>query len=257
MKRKPIGNDYKNFLDEWETGDHTEKLELAKAYGVTYDTMRHWASDGPSDPVPKVGKPPEVETAPEEWIDELLVIPYTTALDCVPFDLETSNQKADFSIILTAVIKAWGKKPVTFRADNYSTFKTDRADDLNITCDITRELSKHAFVITHYGSKFDLPYLRAKMVKHGLPALPPMFAIDTYKIAHANFAVSSRRLKSLGAYFGIGAKTGVEGTLWNEAAYSGSKKAIDQILAHNIQDCILLEKLASLSFPYLKAIPKA
>lgn len=41
-----------------------------------------------------------------------------------------------------------------------------------------------------------------------------------------------------------------------EAAYSGSKEAMDKIVAHNIQDCILLEKLACLTFPFIKSIPR-
>jgi uncharacterized protein YprB with RNaseH-like and TPR domain len=189
-------------------------------------------------------------------IEELLATRPSVKLDFVTFDLETSNLRADFSVVLTAVIKPFGQEPITFRADDYPAWKKNRSDDKGIISDIAEELRKHAIVITHYGSKFDLPFLRAKMVKHSLDPLPQMFAVDSYKIAKANFQVSSRRLQNLSRFFDLGEKSSVEGDLWMQAAYDGSAEAMDKILEHNVQDCNLLEKLAAISFPYLKSIPK-
>ena len=258
-RRKPCGPEYAEFVTDWKGADHKGKIALAERYGVTYDSAKHWVMEGPSDPAPTPEPEPEVEVYESDVLDELLMMPSKINLDFVSFDLETSNLKADFSILLSAVVKPYGQTPVVFRADAYPAWQNDRSNDYAIVRDIATELAKHAVIITHYGSSghFDLPYLRAKMVKHGLPILPPMFGIDTYRIAKANFAVSSRRLKSLGYYFGLGDKTDVEGSLWNEAAYNGSKEALDQIVEHNVQDCVLLENLAALGFPYLKSIPKA
>jgi hypothetical protein len=83
-----------------------------------------------------------------------------------------------------------------------------------------------------------------------------MFGIDTWQIAKKNFKVSTRRLKGLGEFFDIGEKDPVEGNLWMEAAYNGSREAMDRIVAHNIRDVELLERLACISFPYLKSIPR-
>jgi histidinol phosphatase-like enzyme len=81
-----------------------------------------------------------------------------------------------------------------------------------------------------------------------------MFAVDSWRIARDNFQVSSRRLKNLAEFFEIGNKEGVEGGLWMAAAYDGSKEAMDKIVEHNVIDVEVLEKLACLSFPYLKFI---
>ena len=94
------------------------------------------------------------------------------------------------------------------------------------------------------------------MVKHNLEPLPPMFGIDTWRIAKNNFQVSSRRLQNLVRFFDVGAKGQVEGGLWMSAAYDGSREAMDEIVKHNIVDVEVLEKLACISFPYLKSIPK-
>jgi uncharacterized protein YprB with RNaseH-like and TPR domain len=201
---------------------------------------------------------------PEEKFDALATVnedfPCSTnsiKLDFVTFDVETTNLTADFSVILCACIKPFNEKPIVFRADEMNPrWETARMDDSAIVKAVAKELAKHAVVITHYGSKFDIPYLRAKMAKLCLPALPPMFGIDTWRIAKNNFQVSSRRLANLGLYFELGQKSGVDGPLWLKAGMDGSRKAMDEIVAHNIQDVILLERLAAISFPYLKSIPR-
>lgn len=211
---------------------------------------KHWISDSGS--TRKVEKPPEQRGTITE--SELLAMRPSTAMDFVCLDLETSNLDADFSILLTACIKPFGKPALVFRADAYPSWATNRADDKAITKAIADELRKHAVVITHYGTKFDVPFLRAKLVKHGLEPLPPMFAIDSWRIAKDNFKVSSRRLKTLAEYFQIGTKDGVEGGLWMKAAYEGNTEAMNQIVEHNVVDVDVLEKLACISFPYLKFI---
>ncbi len=250
-RRKPSGEEFHGLVSSYKSATHAEKLKLAESYGVTLDSLKHWVSDGNTDVA-------EVEVLPRMTVtvDELLAMPHAVNLDFVCFDLETSNLKADFSILLTACIKPFGQPPIVFRADNYPAWKTDRANDRDITVAISTELRKHAIVIGHYSSGFDIPFLRAKMAKHGLELLPPMFGIDTWRIAKNNFAVSSRRLQNLVYFFDLGEKTGVEGALWMDAAYNGDKKAMDAIVTHNVKDVEVLEKLACISFPYTRSIPR-
>jgi uncharacterized protein YprB with RNaseH-like and TPR domain len=178
-------------------------------------------------------------------------------LDFACFDLETTNLTADFSVVLCACIKPFGKPAIVFRADECNkNWATKRMDDSAIVKAVASELAKHSVLITHYGSKFDIPYIKAKMVKYGIMPLPPMFNIDTWRIAKNNFQVSSRRLANLSLYFSLGQKSGVDGPLWMNAGMDGDKKAMDMIVEHNIQDVLLLERLAALSFPYVKSIPK-
>lgn len=189
--------------------------------------------------------------------EDFAVEPYTK-LDIVSFDIETTNLTADFSVLLCACIKPFGRDAIVFRIDDYNKkWSTERMDDSGIVKAIACELVKHAIIITHYGSKFDLPYMKAKMSKYGLIPLPPLFNIDTWRIAKNNFQVSSRKLANLSRYFELGSKSGVEGDLWLQAGMNGNVAALDKIIEHNIQDVILLEKLAAISFPYVKSIPKS
>lgn len=251
IKKKPEGVAWEEFVKQWYTSSHIDKVKLASSCGISYATARHWVSDAGDARKPEKVAPKMLISTPE-----LLAITPLVQLDFVCFDLETSNLEADFSILLSAAIKPFGQKAIVFRADNYPAWTTDRANDCQITKAIAGELRKHAIVVGHYSQRFDIPFLRAKMTKHHLEPLPPMFGIDSWRIARNNFKVSSRRLKNLADYFDIGEKEPVEGGLWMSAAYNGAKEAMDKIVAHNIIDVEILERLACISFPYLKSIPK-
>lgn len=250
-KKKPEGQAWENFVDKWYDMDHDGKVLLAGYYNVTYETAKHWISESGSTRKQERREPRMTVTIPE-----LLAMRPSVNLDFACFDIETSNLKADFSILLTACIKPYGQDAIVFRADNYPEWETERANDYQITKAIAEELRKHAIVVGHFSSGFDVPYLRAKMTKHGLEPLPQMFGIDSWRIAKNNFQVSSRRLKNLASYFDLGEKELVEGSLWMEAAYGGDKDAMDRIVEHNIRDVEILERLACISFPYLRSIPR-
>jgi len=146
---------------------------------------------------------------------------------------------------------------MVFRADDYPEWTANRANDRGIVVDIANEIRKHAVVVGHYSERFDVKFLRAKMFRHGLEPLPPMFGIDTWRIAKNNFKVSNRRMKSLSVFAEIPMeKEEPDGTRWMRASFGGDKAAMDDIVLHNIRDVEILEKLACLSFPYLRSISK-
>jgi len=250
-KRKPEGRDWEAFVDQWYADNHDEKIALACLYNVSYETAKHWISESGA-----TRKQVEEEPKMTITVPELLAMRPSVHLDFVSFDIETSNLDADFSILLTACIKPYGQPAIVFRADDYPEWKANRDNDKPITVAIANELRKHAIIVGHYSQRFDIPFFRAKMVKHGLEPLPLMFGVDTWRIARNNFKVSSRRLANLANYFDLGDKHPVEGRLWMKAAYAGAEEAMDEIVEHNIMDVDLLEQLTCISFPFLKSIPK-
>uniref|UniRef100_A0A6M3KUZ6 Putative RNase_H superfamily protein n=1 Tax=viral metagenome TaxID=1070528 RepID=A0A6M3KUZ6_9ZZZZ len=251
MKQKrPIGQEWEQLVTAWYDANHAGKIAIARAYGATYGTLKHWISDQGAT------QKKEESRSMQMNVKELLGMTPAKNLDFVMFDLETSGFDADWDILLTCAIKPFGQPTKTWRADVYPTWATERANDRQMTIDIATELATHAVVIGHYSSKFDVKFLRAKMIRHGLEPLPPMFGLDTWKIALDNFKVSNRRMRSLANFVGIGEKEEVDGTRWMRAAFNGDTKAMDAILAHNILDVEILEKLACLSFGYVKSIPR-
>ncbi len=250
-KKKPVGPAWEEFVKQWHGSNHEGKVKLAFNCNASYDTAKHWISES--------GQAKVIQEKPKMTLTllELLAARPSVELDFVMFDIETSGFDADWDIILTACIKPYGKDPIVFRSDNYPAWTTNRADDKQITLDIALELRKHAIVVGHYSEKFDTMFLRAKMFRHGLEPLPQMFGIDTWRIALKNFKVSSRRQRSLSVFAQLRPqKDTPEGDRWMRASFGGDKAAMDAIVEHNKIDVQELEKLAAISFPYLKSIPK-
>lgn len=255
IKKKPEGEAFVLWCEIWDKATHEGKVKMTRQLGVTYDTGKHWRSEG-GVPTRKRVKPADRRmtiTAPE-----LLAMRPSVNLDFVMFDLETSGFDADWDILLSACIKPYGQPPIVFRADEYPEWVTQKANDKAITIDIAKELRKHAIIVGHYSQKFDVRFIRAKMFRHGLEPLPPMFGMDTWRIAKNNFKVSSRRRQSLSifAQLEVGKRDAPEGDRWMRAAFSGEREAMDRIVEHNIECVTELEKLACISFPYLRSIPR-
>ncbi len=70
----------------------------------------------------------------------------------VSFDIETFDLAADYGVVMVACIKTLGGDTKTFMARND---KEERACIL----DTRGELEKADYVVTYYGTGFDIPYL--------------------------------------------------------------------------------------------------
>src|SRR5262249_48969437 len=135
------------------------------------------------------------------------------------FDLETSHLNADFGVLLCAVVKPSHAKPVVFRADKLNPhWKTKRSDDSGIVKAVIEELCKWDIWIAHNGARFDVPWLRTRMAKHGLPPLPPTKLLDPVQLARNKLKMSYNSLDKLATFLGVNTKTEVDPDMWLRAS---------------------------------------
>lgn len=162
-------------------------------------------------------------------------------------DLETSNLKADYGILLTYCIKPVGSdvilKGVISKADIKKGRKGD--EDRRIVTDCIADMAKFDKVVGYYSKRFDLPYLRARAVNMGIdfPFYGSIQHIDVFDIVKNRFCMS-RKSQEVACRFLLGHtdKTHFDGSIWRDAA-RGDQKALKQVLDHNIYDVQDLEKL--------------
>jgi len=159
------------------------------------------------------------------------------------FDLETTSLNGNFGIILCACIKPFDKEIKTFRGDKYPNWKVRRSVDAPLCRDIWKELEKYDIWIAHNGNKFDVPFLRTRLMKAGV-RMPQPKLIDPVRLARRYLKLGYNSLEQVAAHFGFYGKTIVHGDYWMEAAYDGDKEAMDYIVEHCIADVRLLEKVA-------------
>ena len=162
-RKKPRGAEWEAFVEEWYINNHEGKLALAKRYDITYDTAKHFISESGATRKQVREELPTGKVAQEEAIKEVLALTPRAKLYFSAFDIEATGLKADFSVLLSAVIKPYGQEPTVFRADDYPNWaEGKRGDDFSICRAIAQELAQHAVIFTHYGTGYDIKYLRQR-----------------------------------------------------------------------------------------------
>lgn len=158
-------------------------------------------------------------------------------------DLEFQNFKANYGLLLTYAIKEYGKKEVLGGKITTEEVRSKFLDK-ELTRRLIKDFSKFDVVVTYYGSKCDLPYMRTRALKWKLkfPSYGYIKHIDMYYIVKAKLSLNRNSLASACALLGIKGKNHVFGDIWIRAV-TGDQKSIDYIYDHNIRDVAILEKL--------------
>jgi uncharacterized protein YprB with RNaseH-like and TPR domain len=173
---------------------------------------------------------------------------------CCCFDLEASSLNADFGVLLCAVVKAPGKRPVVFRGDVLNPdWQAKRSDDRVLVANLVEHLNTFDIWVVYNGLKFDLPFLRTRLARWGLPPLPARKLLDPYQLVRNKLKLSYSSLQSVAALARVGRKEGLDGNVWLRASLDGDTKAMDRIVAHCVNDVRLLEKVCGIVKPYSSA----
>lgn len=160
-------------------------------------------------------------------------------------DIETSNLDANWGIILSYCIKPRGSgnilSDVITKADikRYNQDQTDK----RLVKNLIEDILKFDRLVTHYGRKFDLPYIRTRALIMGIdfPHFGSIQNDDTWVIARRKLKLNSNRLETIDrAFNGESIKTHIQPKYWIAGA-RGDKRALKYILEHNEKDVIALE----------------
>ena len=158
-------------------------------------------------------------------------------------DIETSNLKANFGIILSYCILIGGTKEII---KNVITKKElqDGEMDKRLVRDCISDITKFDRIIGHYSSRFDVPFVRTRAIIHGLdfPAYGELVQTDTWRMAKNSLALHSNRQDVLAeSLLGKTLKTRIKQKHWIKAL-QGDKEALAYVLDHNENDVKDLEK---------------
>ena len=162
-----------------------------------------------------------------EWILKNRII--------VSFDIETFDLAADYGVVMVACIKTLGGGIETFIARSD---KEERACLLN-----TRDtLEKADYVVTYYGTGFDIPYLNTRLIILGERPIDKLRHVDLYYVAKFKLKLNRNRLQNVEmALFGESDKTEILPGIWRRAL-RGDAKALAYIADHCQKDVDILER---------------
>jgi uncharacterized protein YprB with RNaseH-like and TPR domain len=159
-------------------------------------------------------------------------------------DIESSGLQADYGYIFSYCIKYLNEDKIIKNCVKSDEIKKGIFDERLIN-DFIKDCDKFDKFITHYGTRFDIPFLRSRALYYNLefPRFQEMKHVDTYFMAKFKLKLRSNRLQTICDFFNIPAKTHpMKPRQWN-CALKGDQQALDYILTHNIEDVISTEEV--------------
>lgn len=162
-------------------------------------------------------------------------------------DIESSNLKADYGIVLTWAIKPLGSDEIERGVISVDDIKKGRNgdEDRRIVRDLIDSIQKYDKLVGYYSKRFDLPFIRTRALHMDLdfPFFGTIKHIDVYDLVRNKFNMSRKTQEnSCRVLLRETEKNHVDGRLWRDAA-RGDSKALEYVLEHNLRDVRDLEKL--------------
>lgn len=174
------------------------------------------------------------------------------------WDIEATGLQATFGEMLCAAIKPFGKETKVFRVDDTKSFKDARKsgeswDDHELTVAVRDELAKYDIAVSYNGFNYDIPFINTRLIGHNESILLSTIKhVDLIGVSRRRLRLHSNRLEALlGHLQAETRKTPLEPELWRRAA-KGERKALDQIVVHNIADVVSLEEAFRKLIPFLE-----
>ena len=169
-------------------------------------------------------------------------------------DIEADGLKTDFATMLTWCIKEKGGKitsGVIKKKELFSEIDVDK----RLMTDLAKELSKYKIIVTYFGTRYDLPFVRTKAMRYGLDILEygGTYHWDMFYTVKSKMNLSRKSLDNACDYLGIKGKTEIDKEAWRSAKY-GNKAGLAEVLNHNEGDVVILEKLHEKLQPFRKWI---
>jgi uncharacterized protein YprB with RNaseH-like and TPR domain len=158
-------------------------------------------------------------------------------------DIEASNLKANYGVILTWAIKKKNgpvlHDKITKKDINKGTY------DKRIVKSLVKAMGQFDLIVTYYGTGYDLPFIRTRAVHHDIDFFNygEINHKDVYYIIRNKFQLNRSSMENACRFLlGETDKTHIDFEYWLKAL-KGDKESIEYILDHNIKDVQDLEKL--------------
>jgi uncharacterized protein YprB with RNaseH-like and TPR domain len=168
------------------------------------------------------------------------------------FDIESSNLSSDFGSVLCYAIKHKDgiiSKKITPQEIKNGTYDRRLLEELCV------DLKKFHRIITWYGYKFDIPFVRSRAILHkcDFPLYKEVYHTDAYQVAKVLLrTLHSKRLGVVASFYGIKAKEHpLNPTIWLRCL-SGNQESIDFVETHCKEDVCSLEQVWKKISPYHK-----
>ncbi len=168
-------------------------------------------------------------------------------------DIEASGLDADFAVMLCWCVKPVGEKIIS---DVLTLEDIDRGkQDERIVESLVDELVKYDRIFTHYGTYFDVPFIRTRALVHKLyfPGYGALYHTDVWMMAKKKLKIHSNRQDSVSQTLtNKSDKTKIHPDIWLKAQF-GTKKERKEALKYIQEHCRI--DVEELEENYLALLP--
>lgn len=170
------------------------------------------------------------------------------------FDIETSpnlvyswNIGNKVSLSMDNIVKERAIICISYKIEGQSkvsSLRWNRGDDKQILKEFAKILNTGDYIlVAHNGDQYDVKWLRARCLYHGIHLKPKFNTIDTLKIARTQFRLNSNKLNYLAQLLGLGKKIDTGGfDLWKEVM-DNDTTALNKMCLYCDEDVRLLERV--------------
>ncbi len=167
-------------------------------------------------------------------------------------DIETSNLKANFGIVLCWCILA---EDDTLYQD-WLTKKDvlSGSEDKRVVSTCIDTMQSFDRVVGHYSTYFDIPFLRTRALIHGIPypEFGTLLHTDVWRMAKTKLCLHSNRQDVIAeSLYGKTVKTRISHPHWRQAMM-GNEESCMEVLNHCQKDVLDLKKNYETLLPYVR-----
>jgi len=114
------------------------------------------------------------------------------------WDIEASNLNANWGFVFCIGYMWLGeKKPTIISGRDFPAFKKNTTDDRPVLNAFQPVFESADIVVTHYGVRFDLPFIQTRRMIHGMQPMSYATHIDTWRLAKYTMKFNSNRLATV------------------------------------------------------------
>lgn len=133
--------------------------------------------------------------------------------------------------------------------------RSKRVSEKDILKKFLKIASEADVIIGHNGDRFDIKWIKTRLLMLDLGPLPDIISIDTLKLARSNFLFNSNKLDYIAKALGIGHKVSTGGMdLWLKCMEM-QPSALKTMVKYCNKDVELLEKIDKKLAPYVTNYP--
>ena len=175
-------------------------------------------------------------------------------------DIEATNLKADFGIVLSYCIKDAHSPRIYGRHITRTEVQhKDKQYDKDILMDCIRDIRRFDRIVTYFGTSYDCPFLRTRALRWNLPY--PLYGeikhFDLFYLAKSKLNLHRKSLEVVTKWLGIEGKNHIDWEVWLDATFRQDKKSLEEIFDHNKRDVIILEQAYNKLINYSKGTFKS